>query len=120
MNPMDSSLRLKKMEFGSVYPLYIKKAERKGRNKAEVDRIIFWMTGYDERTLPEQIDKKSSFEVFFTEAPNINPNIHMVTGLICGIRVEAIEDEIVRKVRCLDKLIDELAKGKALEKILRA
>jgi hypothetical protein len=119
MNPVESSMRLCAMEFGSVYPLYIKKAERKGRTKDEVDAIIFWMTGYDVRTLREQIERKSSFKTFFAEAPDCNPNIYKVEGSICGIRVEAIEDDTVRKVRCLDKLIDELAKGKALEKILR-
>ena len=119
MDKADNTMKLHRMEFGSVYPLYIKKAERKGRSKAEVDKIIFWMTGYDERTLSDQISKKSSFEAFFSEAPNSNPNIYKVTGSICGIRVEAIEDDLSRKVRCLDKLIDELAKGKALEKILR-
>jgi hypothetical protein len=119
MDAVGSSKRLRAMEFGTVYPLYIKKAERKGRTKDEVDAVIFWMTGYDERTLREQIEKKNDFEAFFAEAPACNPNLYKVEGLICGIRVEAIEDDLVRKVRCLDKLIDELAKGKSLEKILR-
>lgn len=120
MDDQNKNQRIYSMEFGSVYPLYIAKAERKGRSKEDVDKVIFWMTGYDSQTLREQIDKKSSFEEFFREAPRINPNIVKISGLICGVRVEAIEDEIVRKVRYLDKLIDELAKGKAIQKILRA
>jgi len=119
VNAVESSMKLRAMEFGRVYPLYIQKAARKGRSKDEVDAIIFWMTGYDERTLREQIEKKSSFEEFFAAAPDSNPNIYKVEGSICGIRVEAIEDDMARKVRCLDKLIDELAKGRPLEKILR-
>ena len=119
MNAAESSMKLRAMEFGKVYPLYIQKAIRKGRHKDEVDAIIFWMTGYDELTLGEQIGKKSNFEEFFAEAPDCNPNIYKVEGSICGIRVEAIEDDIARKVRCLDKLVDELAKGRPLEKILR-
>ena len=115
---MDNT-RVYKMSFASVYPLYIQKAERKGRTKEEVDTIIFWLTGYDERTLQEQIDKKSSFEAFFAEAPAFNPNVSKITGVICGYRVEEIEDPLMQKVRYLDKLVDELAKGKAMEKILR-
>jgi hypothetical protein len=107
------------MAFARVYPLYIQKVERKGRTKEEVDTIIFWLTGYDERTLQEQIDRKTDFETFFTEAPRIHPNVSKITGVICGYRVEEIKDDIVQKVRYLDKLIDELAKGKAMEKILR-
>lgn len=105
--------------FASVYPLYIKKAERKGRTKEEVDTIIYWLTGYDEKTLQQQIDQKSNFETFFSQAPEMNPNVSKITGLICGYRVEEIEDDIIRKMRYLDKLIDELAKGKTMEKILR-
>ena len=105
--------------FASVYPLYIKKAERKGRTKEEVDTIIFWLTGYDKQTLKQQIDKKSNFESFFAEAPKLNPNASKITGVICGYRVEDIEDAVMQKMRYLDKLIDELAKGKAMEKILR-
>ena len=105
--------------FSSVYPLYIKKAEAKGRTKEEVDNIIFWLTGYDEQTLQQQIDKKNDFETFFAEAPQINPNVSKITGVICGYRVEEIEDKLMQKIRYLDKLIDELAKGKTMEKILR-
>lgn len=111
--------RVYKMLFSSVYPLYIKKAEKKGRTKEEVDTIIFWLTGYNKQTLQQQIDKKSDFETFFAEAPAMNPNVSKITGVICGYRVEDIEDHLVQKVRYLDKLIDELAKGKAMEKILR-
>jgi hypothetical protein len=115
---MDNS-RVYKLSFSSVYPLYIQKAERKGRCKEEVDEIIFWLTGYNEKTLRQQIDKKSNFETFFAEAPKMNPNVSKITGVICGYRVEEIEDTLMQKVRYLDKLIDELAKGKAMEKILR-
>ena len=115
---MDNS-RVYRMSFASVYPLYIKKAERKGRTKAEVDAIIFWLTGYDKKTLQEQIDKKTDFENFFARAPQMNPNVSKITGVICGYRVEDIEDKLMQKVRYLDKLIDELAKGKTMEKILR-
>jgi hypothetical protein len=115
---MDNT-RVYKVSFATVYPLYIKKAERKGRTKAEVDAVIFWLTGYNEETLQQQIDKKSSFEAFFAEAPQLNPNASKITGVICGYRVEEIGDKLVQKVRYLDKLVDELAKGKAMEKILR-
>jgi hypothetical protein len=111
--------RIYALIFSSVYPLYIKKAERKGRTKAEVDEIIFWLTGYNEKTLQKQIDKKNTFENFFAEAPHFNPNASKITGVICGYRVEEIEDEVIRKMRYLDKLIDELAKGRPMEKILR-
>lgn len=112
--------RIYRMLFSSVYPLYIQKAERKGHTKEEVDTIIYWLTGYDEQSLKEQIDKQSDFETFFAEAPQMNPNVTKITGLICGYRVEDIEDDIVQKVRYMDKLIDELARGKKMEKILRA
>jgi len=115
---MDHS-RVFKMSFASVYPHYINKAERKGRTKAEVDEIIFWLTGYDEQSLQEHLDGKTTFQAFFDEAPLINPNVSKITGVICGYRVEEIEDELMRKIRYLDKLIDELAKGKKMEKILR-
>src|SRR4029078_11665807 len=105
--------------FETVYPLYIKKAEAKGRTKEEVDTIIFWLTGHDKQSLQKQIDKKSDFETFFAQAPQINPNVSKITGVICGYRVEEIEDELIQKIRYLDKLVDELAKGKAMEKILR-
>ncbi|MGM0620573.1 MAG: DUF2200 domain-containing protein [Bacteroidota bacterium] len=108
-----------KMPFASVYPHYIKKAEKKGRTKAEVDEIIFWLTGYDEQTLQRHIDEKTDFENFFANAPQLNPNVSKIKGVICGYRVEEIEDKLMQKIRYLDKLIDELAKGKAMEKILR-
>jgi len=111
--------RIYALLFSSVYPLYIKKAEAKGRKKEEVDRIIYWLTGYDKKTLQQQIDKKVDFETFFAQAPQLNPNVSKITGVICGYRVEEIEDEVIQKIRYLDKLIDELAKGKAMEKILR-
>ena len=111
--------RIYKMKFASVYPLYINKVERKGRSKAEVDTIIEWLTGYDEKALVACIDQELSFEAFFNQAPQMNPNTSKITGVICGYRVEEIEDPIVQKVRYLDKLIDELAKGKKMEKILR-
>ncbi|GAA4139128.1 DUF2200 domain-containing protein [Sphingobacterium kyonggiense] len=111
--------RVYKMSFAGVYPLYIQKAEKKGRTKEEVDQIIFWLTGYDEKSLKEQLDNKTNFEDFFGQAPEINPNANKITGVICGYRVEEIEDKLMQQVRYLDKLIDELAKGKAMEKILR-
>jgi len=107
------------MSFARVYPLYIQKAEKKGRTKEEVDSIIYWLTGYNKQTLQKQIDKKNDFETFFAEAPEINTNVSKITGVICGYRVEEIEDRLVQRVRYLDKLIDELAKGRAMEKILR-
>jgi hypothetical protein len=107
------------MSFASVYPLYIQKAEKKGRTKEEVDEIIFWLTGYDETTLQQLLDNKIDFETFFEQAPELNPNVSLITGVICGYRVEEIEDKLMQKIRYLDKLIDELAKGKAIEKILR-
>ncbi len=108
-----------KMSFASVYPLYIQKAEKKGRTKAEVDKIIFWLTEYNEQTLQEHLDNKTDFETFFAQAPQINPNVSKITGMICGCRVEEIEDKLMQQIRYLDKLVDELAKGKAMEKILR-
>jgi hypothetical protein len=114
-----SNFKIFQTPFATIYPLYIQKAEKKGRTKKEVDAIIFWLTGYDEETLQQQIDRNSDFETFFAEAPNMNPNVSKITGVICGYRVEEIEDELMQKIRYLDKLIDELARGKALEKILR-
>lgn len=114
-----NNTRVYRMSFASVYPHYIAKAEKKNRTKAEVDEIIFWLTGYNEQTLQEIIENKTDFENFFAQAPNLNPNISKITGVICGYRVEEIEDELMQKVRYLDKLIDELAKGKTMEKILR-
>lgn len=107
------------MSFARVYPHYIQKAEKKGRTKAEVDGIIFWLTGYDEQSLQRLLDEKVDFETFFMKAPQINPNASKITGVICGYRVEDIEDKLMQQVRYLDKLIDELAKGRSMEKILR-
>jgi hypothetical protein len=106
------------MSFASVYPHYIQKAEKKGRTKAELDEIICWLTGYDTQTLQQHIDNKTDFETFFAQA-NLNPNVSKITGVICGYRVEEIEDKLMQKIRYLDKLVDELAKGKTMEKILR-
>jgi hypothetical protein len=107
------------MIFARVYPLYVQKAEKKGRTKAELDEIICWLTGYNQQTLQQQIENKTDFETFFAQAPQLNPNASKITGTICGYRVEDIEDELMQKVRYLDKLVDELAKGRAMEKILR-
>lgn len=115
---MDNT-RIFKMPFANVYPLYVQKAEKKGRTKAEVDAVICWLTGYDEQGLQQQIDQNASFETFFTQAPQLNPNASKITGVICGYRVEEIEDPLMQKIRYLDKLVDELAKGKTLEKIFR-
>lgn len=111
--------RIFTMPFASVYPHYIQKAEKKGRTAAEVDAIICWLTGYSQQALQQQIDNKTDFENFFAQAPQINPNVSKITGVICGYRVEEIKDELMQKIRYLDKLIDELAKGKTMEKILR-
>ncbi len=116
---MKNNTRIYKMAFASVYPLYIQKAEKKGRSKAEVDEIIFWLTGYDENALQHHIDNKTDFENFFASAPQMNPNVSKIKGVICGYRVEEIEDKLMQQIRYLDKLVDELAKGKAMEKILR-
>ena len=107
-------------KFAKVYPLYVQKAEKKGRTKEEVDIIIRWLTGYDEQGLQAQIDKEVDFETFFAEAPQINPNTPKITGVVCGVRVEEVEDPLMQQIRWLDKLIDELAKGKSMEKILRS
>jgi hypothetical protein len=111
--------RFYRMSFASVYRLYIQKVEKKERTKADVDTVIFWLTGYNEQTLKQQIDNNSDFETFFAQAPKFNPNASKITGVICGYRIEEIEDKLVQKVRYLDKLVDEVAKGKAMEKILR-
>jgi hypothetical protein len=116
---MTKKHRIFTTSFASVYPLYIQKAEKKGRTKAEVDEIIYWLTGYDKKGLQDQIDRKTDFETFFAQAPQINPKVTLIKGVICGYRVEEIEDELMRNIRYLDKLIDELAKGKAMNKILR-
>jgi hypothetical protein len=111
--------RVYKLVFAGVYPHYIQKAEKKGRIKAEADTIICWLTGYTQKQLQQQIDKKVDMETFFAQAPQLNPNVSKITGMICGYRVEEIEDKLMQKIRFMDKLIDELAKGKTLEKILR-
>lgn len=107
------------MRFADVYPLYVQKAERKNRTKKEVDQIICWLTGYSQTELQQQIKKGHDFETFFAQAPAIHPNSSLITGVVCGVRVQEIEDPLMRKIRYLDKLIDELAKGKVMEKILR-
>lgn len=111
--------RIFTMPFSKIYPLYIQKAEKKGRTKKEVDEIIFWLTGYDEHSLQQQIINEVDLETFFKQAPQMNPNALLIKGVICGYRVEEIANELMRQIRCLDKLIDELAKGKAMQKILR-
>lgn len=108
-----------KISFASVYPYYIQKAEKKGRTKDEVDEIIFWLTGYNKQSLQQMIDDGADLETFFAQSPQINPNVSKITGIICGYRVEDIEDKLMQQIRYLDKLIDELAKGKSMEKILR-
>ena len=108
------------MSFASVYPLYVKKAERKGRTVAEVDTIIAWLTGYDSKGLRGAIDAKIDLETFFARAPRMKPKVGLITGVVCGVRVETVEDPLMRKIRYLDKLIDELAQGKKMESILRA
>lgn len=115
---MDNS-RVYKMSFASVYPHYMNKAERKGRTKEELDAIIFWLTGYNQQSLQQIIENKVDFQTFFAEAPQMNPNVSKITGVICGYRIEEIEDKLMQQVRYLDKLVDELAKGKTMEKILR-
>ena len=115
---MDNT-RVYRMSLASVYPHYINKAQKKGRTKEEVDEIICWLTGHTPQSLQQVLDHKTDFETFFTQAPAMHPNVSKITGLICGYRVEEIEDPIMQKVRYLDKLIDELAKGKTMEKILR-
>ena len=112
--------RIRKMSFASVYPHYVAKAEKKGRTKAEVDEIIRWLTGYSDIQLAEVLEKQTDFEHFFAEAPRLNPSRALITGTVCGVRVEEIEEPLMREVRYLDKLVDELAKGRPMEKILRA
>lgn len=107
------------MKFSKVYPLYVQKAERKHRTKEEVDQIICWLTGYDQARLHQQIERESDFETFFAQAPGIHPKSTLIKGVVCGVRVEEVEDPLMQKIRYLDKLIDELAKGKPMEKILR-
>lgn len=112
--------RIYKMTVASVYPLYVQKAERKGRTKEEVDTVICWLTGYDGKGLQSQIEKEIDFETFFAEAPQMNPNADKIKGTVCGVRVEEIDNPLMQKIRWLDKLVDELAKGKAMEKVLRS
>ncbi len=111
--------RIYKMSFASVYPLYIAKAEKKGRTKQEVDQVIAWLTGYDAKELAARLKNKTDFETFFAEAPKLNPSRGLIKGVICGVRVEDIQEPTMREIRYLDKLVDELAKGKAMDKILR-
>jgi hypothetical protein len=111
--------RIYTTSFASVYPLLVAKAEKKGRSKAEVDQIIFWLTGYGPKELDTQMENKTDFETFFADAPNLNPSRTLIKGVVCGVRVEEIEEPTMREIRYLDKLIDELAKGKAMDKILR-
>ena len=116
---MTTKHRIFTTSFASVYPHYVAKAERKGRKKSEVDTIICWLTGYNQRELEEQLEKQNDFETFFKEAPELNPARTLVKGVVCGVRVEDIQEPTMREIRYLDKLIDELARGKAMEKILR-
>lgn len=111
--------RIFSMPFAHVYPLYVQKAQRKGHTQEEVDAIISWLTGYNQPTLQQHIDSNSDFKTFFAQAPEMNSNVSKITGIVCGVRVEDIEDPLMQKIRYLDKLIDELAKGKSMEKILR-
>ena len=105
--------------FSKVYPMYVQKAERKGRTREEVDRIICWLTGYSRTGLAEQIEQGNDFETFFAQSPALNPNVSLIKGVVCGVRVEDVEDPLMRNIRYLDKLVDELARGKVMEKILR-
>ena len=105
--------------FAKVYPMYVQKAERKGRTKDEVDQVICWLTGYTRAQLQAQIDRRNDFETFFAQAPAMNPNAALIKGLVCGVRVEDVDDPLMRNIRYLDKLVDELAKGKAMDKVLR-
>ena len=116
---MDKKPRIFTMSFGSVYPLYVQKAEKKGRTKKEVDEVITWLTGYSGKQLQRVVDGKVDFETFFAKAPRMNPNAGLITGVVCGIRVEEITDPLMQKIRYLDKLVDELARGKKMESILR-
>jgi len=116
---MNNNTRIFQMPLADVYPLYILKAEKKGRTKDEVDQIIFWLTGYDAEGLKQQLDNGATFTAFFDSAPKLNPKRELITGMICGYRVEEIQDPLMKQIRYLDKLVDELAKGKSLEKILR-
>ncbi len=116
---MTQAYRIYKMSFASVYPHYIKKAEKKGRTKTEVDQIIRWLTGYSQQELNDQIKKETDFEAFITKAPQLNPSRTLIQGVVCGVRVEDVKEPTMREIRYLDKMIDELARGKVMEKILR-
>jgi hypothetical protein len=116
---MTTKHRIFTTSFASVYPLYVAKAEKKGRSRSEVDAIICWLTGYSQRELEKQLEAQTDFETFFKEAPMMNPSRALIKGVVCGVRVEDIEEPTMREIRYLDKLVDELAKGKAIEKILR-
>ena len=111
--------RIFSMPFAAVYPAYVKKAERKGHTKEEVDRVICWLTGYDQAGLIRQIEQKTDFKTFFAQAPAVHPNSSLITGVVCGVRVEEVQDPLMRMIRKMDKLVDELAKGKAVQRILR-
>ncbi len=117
---MSTPHRIYSMKFASVYPLYVAKAERKGRTRAEVDAVIRWLTGYSEAQLAALLAADTDFETFFREAPRLNPTRSLIRGMVCGVRVEEVAEPLMREIRYLDKLVDELAKGKALEKVLRA
>lgn len=116
---MEKKPRIFAMSFASVYPLYVQKAEKKGRSKAEVDEVIRWLTGYDDAQLARVVEAKDDFEAFFAKAPRLNPNAALIKGVVCGVRVEDVEDPLMQKIRYLDKLVDELAKGKKVASILR-
>jgi hypothetical protein len=115
----DKNQRIFAMSFASVYPLYLEKAKKKGRTKAEVDEIVMWLTGYSGKQLQHALDTKVDFKTFFAEAPELNPNVKLINGVVCGVRIEDIDDPLMKKIRYLDKLVDELAKGKKMESILR-
>lgn len=117
--PITKKHRIYTMTFASVYVLYIAKVERKGRTKTEVDEVIRWLTGYTQKELDAEIEKQTNFELFFAQAPKLNPARSLITGVICGVRIEEIEEPLMREIRYMDKLIDELAKGRPMEKILR-
>lgn len=117
---MTAKHRIFTMTFASVYPLYVAKAERKGRTRAELDAVIRWLTGYSQKELERQLKKQVDFETFFREAPQLNPSRRLIKGVVCGVRVEDIQEPTMREIRYLDKLVDELAKGKAMDKILRS
>ncbi|MBB4071233.1 DUF2200 domain-containing protein [Canibacter oris] len=117
---VDRIARVYRMKFSTVYPLLLAKAQRKGRAKAELDTVITWLTGYSQAELEAQIAAEADYETFFAQAPQMNPACALITGVVCGVRVEDIEDPLMQKVRWLDKLVDELARGKALEKVLRS